>query len=283
MLNCSSISKQQQCVATCSKGYGFALSPKKSYDCLPNPVEKVPDCSKIYLAQSTTNLTVGFALASTITCTVVQQYQKEIKMEALNNAEQLLVCSNGCGKVEITDVQCNSSPNSVLTDLNVVYQLTAENANDVTSFATKLQSAFNNKTNTVTIQVSGTTSHYVHQSGKLSQTPVPNCLLPEHALIGTQCMCCPPGAYLLKGNCTWCPIGTYQAASCQTSCRACPSDTTTNQDGARSQSACVASTNSVAGTNNVAGTNSVASNTIIAIANSNTENEITLQANRRRG
>ena len=277
LLSCSLVNKQQQCDATCNKGYGFAMAPHNPYICpqnvtVPTP-PIVPDCSKIYPAHVTTDFTASFTLAPTTTCTMVAQQQRQIKTEALIKTELLPICSIGspsCDMVKITgikEVQCSSTTNSNTPTQNsngmhVVYQLTAgydgplfgnpqcslncqqkekELGNYVTSYATQLQTAFNS--NPITIQVSGSTSHYVDQSAKHSQ-PHLACLQPQHARNGTQCMCCPPGAYLLNDRCKWCPLGKYQSASCQMSCTSCPANTTTKKEGAQSSSECVANANS---------------------------------------
>ncbi len=52
---------------------------------------------------------------------------------------------------------------------------------------------------------------------------------------------CLPGQYSATGlgPCTLCPIGNYSTASRQTSCRACPADTTTRNRGTAALSGCV--------------------------------------------
>lgn len=273
MFTCSLVEKKRQCDAKCKDGFTFAIPPHNSYVCQQqnvfirdNPI--VPDCTAIIPADVMTNLTAKFTLPSTTGCPTVIQEQREIETQALAEAKTLAGCSTSsasCGKVKLTvkQVLCssntgnNASSSHNIAGITVVYQIIAdydgqlftskqctqscqqkkqELTNDVTSFATQLESVFNSNPNT-TIQVSNMASDYINQSTNHLQ-PYIACSQPSHLRNGTHCMCCPPGAFYINGQCNWCPRGEYQPEKCQTSCKSCPSGQSTQKEGARSLSEC---------------------------------------------
>ena len=263
LLKCRVVERNLECEAKCKDGFDFAIPPKPSYECrqanlVTGTDPNVPDCTAIYPADITTNLTATFNLSSTASCATVTQDQITIAREAVNTAKT--VCNDSlsdCSKVNIKVLQVLCTSYGQSSNMSVVYGLTAdyngqlftrqhcdqscqqkklELIDDVNSVAIQLESAFNLNPN-MTLQVSNFSSHYANQSTKFLQ-PSPVCSQPYRVLNDTRCQCCPAGSFSGNGQCIWCPIGTYQQQECQTTCNSCPPGETTKTKGARSKSDC---------------------------------------------
>ncbi|XP_067655539.1 sushi, von Willebrand factor type A, EGF and pentraxin domain-containing protein 1-like isoform X1 [Haliotis asinina] len=107
--------------------------------------------------------------------------------------------------------------------------------NKLMEIESSIQSLVNSSNTLLTLNIDGAT--YLVDSDSMSTTTVTTCPSGTTATEGV-CGQCPAGSKEVDGTCELCEKGSYQQETASTSCRVCPSGTTTPDVGADDSSQC---------------------------------------------